>query len=186
MEPGKGSRGRLVDGESPTAFAACAAGDPDGTRTEVRRPPTLLLRLISDTLCKIDTVAWLSPRYRCISTTKFPNDGHSTPRGHAERPFAHPGSECLLHLRCGDGGRLRLVPAVLRCRWRAGGQRLRLGVETGGDCGSCRRCRWRAGGQRLRARAGGAGGVLVGSSCGSGPALTPRAPGALVESKSLG
>jgi hypothetical protein len=58
MEPGKGSHtGGLRDGNPRRLLRHT----PPGTRTvlgpTVRRPPTSLLRLISDTLCKIETVA---------------------------------------------------------------------------------------------------------------------------------
>jgi hypothetical protein len=58
MERGKNSHGRFVDRESPAAFCGIT---PPGTRTVTRTdgPQTahLLLRRISDTLCKIETVA---------------------------------------------------------------------------------------------------------------------------------
>jgi hypothetical protein len=52
-----------------------AAGDPDGTRTDGPQAaqPHLTahtLRLISDTLCKIETLAPHSPYACCISETK--------------------------------------------------------------------------------------------------------------------
>jgi hypothetical protein len=55
-----------------------AAGDPDGTRTDGPQAaqPHLTahtLRLISDTLCKIETLAPHSPYACCISETKSQN-----------------------------------------------------------------------------------------------------------------